>query len=163
VGIARSGLHHEINSKDLVSFSQTSSNKTPKMTASRTGSVVSNHRCFISYLCLAKAALRLLRFKVLRRILRNKGEECAKKLRWEDHIKDDKPRQAGHETYMEERRNAHKILVRLIRDTASDKHRRRWADNIKMNITEKGCELDSSVSRYVPVASSCKHGYGQTL
>ena len=36
--------------------------------------------------------------------------------------------------------------------------RRRWEDNIKMEIQEVGCGLDRTGSRYVQVAGTCECG-----
>jgi len=39
----------------------------------------------------------------------------------------------------------------------NDQFRRRWEVNIKMEVGEIGCELDSTDSRQGPVADCCEH------
>jgi hypothetical protein len=36
--------------------------------------------------------------------------------------------------------------------------RHRWEDNIKTDLRDRGCGLDSAVSGYNPVVNSCEHG-----
>jgi hypothetical protein len=59
-------------------------------------------------------------------------------------------------------RNAYKILVGKPKGKRQlGRPRRRWEDNIKIDLKEKGfwgCELNSSCSGRGPVAGSCEHG-----
>jgi hypothetical protein len=60
---------------------------------------------------------------------------------------------------MGEIRNAHKILVRKLEwKRLHGRLGHRWEENIKMDLKEKGCGLDSSGSGQAPVVGSYKHG-----
>jgi hypothetical protein len=72
-------------------------------------------------------------------------------------------RQAGHVARVGERRNACKILAgkperkRPLGDAR--RCRRRWEDNIRLNLKEYGgrCRLNACRSGLGPVAGSCGH------
>jgi hypothetical protein len=58
-------------------------------------------------------------------------------------------------------RNSHKTLVRKTEGTRTlGRPRRRWKDNIRMDLREiswEVCGLDSSGSGWGPVTGSCEH------
>jgi len=61
------------------------------------------------------------------------------------NIKTRRMRWAGHVTHMGELRNAHKIFVgKLEGRRPYGRPRCRWEDNIRMDVREIGCGLDSS-------------------
>jgi hypothetical protein len=60
-------------------------------------------------------------------------------------------------------RNACKILVgKREGKIPLGRPRRKWEDNIKMDLAEIGCGLDSSGSRKGPFAGSCEQGNGHS-
>jgi hypothetical protein len=118
--------------------------------------------------------LRVSENKVLRRIFGPNRDEVTggwKKLHNEElHdlysspsiiriIKSRRIRWAGHVTRMGETRNAYRLLVGKPEGKGQlGRPRRRWADNIKMDLVEV-CGLDWSSSGYGQVESSCECGY----
>jgi hypothetical protein len=77
-------------------------------------------------------------------------------------IKSRRVRWAGHVARMMEGRGVYRVLVgRPERKRALGKHRRRWEDNIKLDLREIGIdgdELDSAGSGQGPVTGFCEHG-----
>ena len=62
-------------------------------------------------------------------------------------LKSRRLRRAGHAAYMEQSRNAYRVLVwKPDLKRPLERPRRRWEDNIKMELREVGCDprLDSS-------------------
>jgi hypothetical protein len=55
-------------------------------------------------------------------------------------------------------RNMYKIVVGKSEGRPFGRPKRRWEENIKMNLREAGCELDSSGSGQGPVVGCCEHG-----
>jgi hypothetical protein len=77
-------------------------------------------------------------------------------------IKSSRLRWAGHVARMPERRGAYSALVRKPEGRRQlERPRRRWEDNIKMDLREVGWGhgLDQSGSGYGQVASSCECDY----
>jgi hypothetical protein len=55
-------------------------------------------------------------------------------------------------------RNVYNILVgKPGEKTPHGRPRSRWEDNIRIDIRETGCGLDSSGSEWGPVTGSCEH------
>jgi hypothetical protein len=72
-------------------------------------------------------------------------------------------RQAGQVARVGEMTNVYKILVGKPEGRRPlGRRRRRWKDNIKLDLKAKGCEGADSIylSRQGPVAGSCEHGNG---
>jgi hypothetical protein len=68
----------------------------------------------------------------------------------------------GHVARLEEKRNAYRIFVGKPEGKRPlGRPRRRWVDNIKINLKRDRMEwygLDSYGSEYIPVEGSCEHG-----
>jgi hypothetical protein len=75
-------------------------------------------------------------------------------------IKSRRMRWAGYVARMGETRNAYRILVRKPEGKRPlGRSRRRWADNIKIDLREMGWYgRDQSGSGQRPVVGSCQHG-----
>jgi hypothetical protein len=120
--------------------------------------------------------LRVFENRVLRKIFGPKREEDGswRKLRNDEiHglytspnivrvIKSTRMRWGGHVARMGGGRGVYRVLVgRPEGKRQVGRHRRRWEDNIKMDLREiriDGGELDSAGSEYGPVAGFCEYG-----
>jgi hypothetical protein len=72
-------------------------------------------------------------------------------------IKSRRMRWTGHVARMREGRGVYKVLVRKPEGKRPlGRPRRRWEDNIKMNLRKIG--IDSAGSGYDPLAGFCEHG-----